>query len=410
MIPLILHMIWVNDDSPIEIVQAAAASWAATGLPLRMWTHTELVAEFGSCDGPANAQANYYRTKILGTLGGFYVDADSFAQPVAGDVLRRILPAADIIAATLPNGQYNNAPMGAVPGLPDWDWLAADPVNHFHRWNQWLRKQSHFTTLPGELWNASKPGDGVLCVHKIGSLAATRGKPMPSIRTFPLPDGSLAQQAEDWQVCALRKSGHHAVMRWAANLTGQTLWHFNDCVVGSRPGTFRLGTKAVLQEGDVPPLRLCNFEDSGLQGLIADTRLLVIRHPWNCFASRIKGTSRFPQLDWLNTDLWKLHAREYLNPDSPFIKINFDRWHSSRDYRADIATNRLGYFFDKSNDCRSCVPEVGQSMFDGRTFDGRAETMDVLNRWQLLQDNPDMQRIMADEELRELWQRIEAMP
>lgn len=408
MIPSQIHMIWVNNDSPIESVQAAADSWRAIGLPLRMWTRGELIACFGTCYGPANVQANYYRTKILGSVGGFYVDADSFATPQAGEALRSVLPIASIVAATLPNGQYNNAPMGAAAGLPGWDWLADDPVNHFHRWNQWLRKQSHFVTLPGELWNASKPGEGVLCVHKIGSLSATRGKLLPSIRTFPLADGSLAQLAEDWQVCGLRKSGHHAVMRWAGNLTGQTLWHFNDCVVG-KPGTFRHGTKAVLQEGDVPPLRLCNFEDSDLHGLIADRRLLVVRHPWNCFASRIKGSHRY-NVGWLNTDLWKLHAREFLNPESPFIKINFDRWHSSRDYRADLATNRLGFFFSDENDCRNCVPEIGQSMFDGRTFDGRGGDMAVLNRWQQLQEHPDMQRIMADEELRELWKRIEAMP
>ncbi len=381
MIPFQIHLVWVNDDTPIASVQAAAEAWRATGLPLRVWTRSDLHREYGRQTGPENVQANYYRVKILGEHGGFYVDADSSPPPGAGDTLRRVLPAVSIVAATLSRGQYNNAPIGAAPGLPDWDSLANDPVNHFHRWNEYLRRHEHYVLVG---WNAPE-------LHRCGSLQKT-GR-IPSITTFPLKDGWLAQQADDWQFAALRKSGHHAILHWATNLTGRTTWHFNDCEV--RPGKFRYGSKHVLREGDAPALRVCNFEDiaSDIRHLSADR---VIRHPWNCMASRIKGGVE-PK-----PALWKMHAELFLS--GGFFGIVFDRWHSDKSYRDSLA-QKLGYF---PVDDREGVPEIGRSMFDGRRYDGRASEMNVLHRWQAMRDHPDMQRIMADEELRELWQRVEA--
>jgi hypothetical protein len=247
----------------------------------------------------------------------------------------------------------------------------------------------------------------------------TNGRPQPGVHIISRTHaaqaarrrGLILQERSDVQFVALRKSGHHAVLRWLASLLGNEVHHFNDCTA-AEPGHFACRLQeATAFPGKKPIERFCNFEDFDLAGLashlIGDRKLLVIRNPYNCFASRIKASTRYAA-DWLNVDLWKAHAREYLGRTShlgPDVwRINFDWWHMNPAYRRAWAMRHVGHF---DRDDREGVPEIGQSMFDGRAFDGRASAMDVQCRGSQLHDHPAMKPIFADRELLPLWEAIQ---
>lgn len=120
---------------------------------------------------------------------------------------------------------------------------------------------------------------------------------------------------------------------------------------------------------------------------------LIIRDPFNLFASRFtlqsiektKWKARIKhqksKVDQLR-DLWIDHAKNFLNDKTSVVKINYNEWVASEDYRTELA-NRLGikphlYFVNY-------VPLPGEgSSFDTRKIPG--QKMKVFDRWQQLED------------------------
>lgn len=426
MIPRTIHQIWLNDEPPPERVQTSVASWQehAPQFAHRLWRREELEAQFGAAgDGPRYVRSNFYRVKILGAHGGWYFDADTTAQPGVGPAMASIT--APLAAATFANSHlYDNTPMAAEAGLPLWELLEREPLTLAQRWNDWLAGLDTFTTLPGRKWNAPKLQPGVLVVHHRGTLSPRPREPStrfvldtPAKKQAYTERRFLPQQTDDLQVVAMRKSGHHAIMVWLRALLGDHVRHYNNCTA-PQPGMF----VAVDRESEPAPgdWRMCNFEDFDLAeagSLIGAHKLLVIRDPFNCFASRIAGRNRYSAA-WLNTKLWKAHAREYLGDttllgdDVNVWRINFNAWHAREDYRRAWALEQIGRF---NVDDRQRVPDPGLSMFDGQTFDGRAADMPVLDRVQEIldqevgQENQPLHAILADQELHDLWARIEAL-
>jgi hypothetical protein len=69
-------------------------------------------------------------------------------------------------------------------------------------------------------------------------------------------------------------------------------------------------------------------------------------------------------------DIWTSHL------ESNFYKIFFDEWFVNKDYRKKICADLKLKFTDNG------LLDVHQtSSFDQKKFDGRAQDMDVLNRW-----------------------------
>lgn len=146
------------------------------------------------------------------------------------------------------------------------------------------------------------------------------------------------------------------------------------------------------------------------------TDLLVLRDPFNLFASRIRWSrtirQRYPEHPLRNSlsttrRIWKQHAREALRERQHLsrdrVLVRFNRWATDRAYRRDLA-HRLGLDFTDAG--IEHVPGVaGGSSFDGRGYDGRARDMPVLERWRLLADDPEYVDCF-DQETVELSERL----
>lgn len=140
-----------------------------------------------------------------------------------------------------------------------------------------------------------------------------------------------------------------------------------------------------------------------------DSTILVIRNPYNHYASVLKwkrnrilgNPSNFKRA-------WMAMAKEAkavpTSIDGNSIAICFDDWVSNPKLREDIAVNELGLQF---NDRRiNTVMKIGigrawGSSFDGMTKNGQAQTMAVTERWRDVCSDENFQKIYNDTEIEE---------
>ena len=143
--------------------------------------------------------------------------------------------------------------------------------------------------------------------------------------------------------------------------------------------------------------------------------VLILRDPFNLFASRIKsglieghnthhGTSPISRRTLIR--IYKQHAREFLGINNYLrnkICVNYNKWASSKNYRKHIA-EEMGIPF--TDDGFEEVKEVaGGSSFDGISYSGKASTMKVNSRWKAFEGEKDFWNLF-DVELVELSEKI----
>lgn len=134
-------------------------------------------------------------------------------------------------------------------------------------------------------------------------------------------------------------------------------------------------------------------------------RLMILRDPYNLFASLMfSGRLVARNRDYYRR-VWKQYAREYLGHTSHFgnaaVRISYNRWRASEEYRRDLCRT-LG--IPETAEVFESVPSTG----GGSSFQGVAHTAAELQtekRWEQLQDDPHY-RALFDDELRELSERI----
>ena len=106
-------------------------------------------------------------------------------------------------------------------------------------------------------------------------------------------------------------------------------------------------------------------------------------------------------------NLWKNYAKEYLGETNFLphkkIKINFNQWFSSSQYRKLLADRLRLDFTDRGLEA---VRHSSWSSFDGSKFDGKAQEMQVLQRWKDFSDHISYKNIFCDKELLDLSERI----
>ena len=195
-------------------------------------------------------------------------------------------------------------------------------------------------------------------------------------------------------VFGMRRSGHHAVMQWLTDFYDDvvhidnprlnSLWSSKTFVNGER-------TKDIeAVRGRYRQVTMLNFEDGDFQIPISEyvdaigehkehRNILVVRDPFNCFASRLR--KHHPVAAW---DRWKRHAREYLGVTEHLgpsaVKINYNYWFASSEYR--IQTARQFGFAYGGKPLLEVVPRKTRgSSFTGMDYEGRAHDMKVLSRW-----------------------------
>jgi len=227
------------------------------------------------------------------------------------------------------------------------------------------------------------------------------------------------------QFFGLQRGGNHGVVAWIAQQYSSPIVFLNNVKVSGDP--FRV--KAIPFPNAIPQRRLSpaeadhlrarrkevlllGFENARLRQIAraekeralfdvallgtsrVTKRVLLLRDFYNWVASnvRVYETRRggFSEKAATNhVTLWLSYAREFagrtaLLGTANVIKISYNRWLDNDEYRAGILRS-VG--IPVVNNSRSIVPQHGGgSSFDGTTYSGNAEKMDVLNRWEYLKD------------------------
>lgn len=225
------------------------------------------------------------------------------------------------------------------------------------------------------------------------------------------------------RMVGMRRTGNHAVFEWIKGQTHGQIKSLNNLEVNVNPYRYKYehlrdfypeheGVIRKLQpfaKGEFVTLDwlFYSYEDHDLDKIfssffernhdlyVGKTQkrfdVLILRDPFNLFASRLKS-NMVPVKNSLKTatDLWIEYAREFLgethylthNP----IRINYNEWFQSRDYRAELAQQLDIPFTDAGIDTvNGCG---GGSSFEGRQYVGNAQAMPVLQRWQKYREDP----------------------
>jgi hypothetical protein len=196
--------------------------------------------------------------------------------------------------------------------------------------------------------------------------------------------------------------GHHC---------GHKIHHNQAIPVKTALAHVRLG-QSTLEQGDPakPPCVVVSFEDlpldNGAQLVHPSRTVLLLRDPFNTFASRLKRFRDNPVRNRPNAirpAQWKQYAREFLKPRylPDAVRVNFNRWYLSLDYRKSISEQLGWHFTDRGfGSKKSWIFSHGSSFGEADPLN-----LDVLNRWQTYQDDEEF-RSYLDDEIRELSKRI----
>jgi len=225
----------------------------------------------------------------------------------------------------------------------------------------------------------------------------------------------------------LQRSGNHAVINWILKQCKSNYLFFNDVDPVDPLSRSRIVEESC-NSNEVGCL-LYSYEDR-LLNVISSAKfypkvntyntkikkrydVLVIRDPFNLFASRLKHsavpTDTSLYISGLSTpNLWITYAKEYLNETSYLnnnkVVINYNRWCISESYRREIA-NALELNFTDSGFHE--ITKYGQgSSFDKTAFNGNANMMNTDSRWEIYKNDQEYIALFRDKKIIELSNKI----
>ena len=218
---------------------------------------------------------------------------------------------------------------------------------------------------------------------------------------------------------AAHRSGHHGILNWFCTQHG-SITHYNNAhqrTIDRR--LFRFVKKhAITTYGEDPQDIIFNLEGFRFhrweEERWGDTKtileaeshqpILVIRRFRNWLAScasksynSLEGKPTVELVTKWHTLLgnYRNHLKAAMGGETPFdnlIIIRFDDWFVSKDYRRRIA-EQLGVDFTDAGLNR--VPKFGHgSTFDEQSYDGHAQDMKVLSRWQQAAGTPTYEYVL----------------
>lgn len=211
------------------------------------------------------------------------------------------------------------------------------------------------------------------------------------------------------EICflSMKRSGHHAVIYWAIQQMAGDLFFVNDSSILHQWGF----------EKPVRDLYAYNVEDPNLRETVEAIKgndrflgpsgqmdyVLILRDPYNMIASRIEfgaGCQRE------HVDLWKEHAREYLNitrhlPDDKIV-VSFNEWYKNPAYRGALS-KKFGFAYCEDRYDKVTEEGGGSSFQRGETD---ATKLNLFDRWKTYQENPVYLELISDPELKTLSDRI----
>lgn len=275
-----------------------------------------------------------------------------------------------------------------------------------------------------------------------------------------LEDYSRMVQKRDFQavinkkevrVMGLRRSGNHAIINWIAKqvkgevmfinhvkplenpyrdqyesqvILGReldnSLWNYRDTAwwKSEKEGNFSLKDCLLYsyEDQEIEKIAKPSFEskhDLYLGKSEQRYDVVVMRDPFNLFASRLKSKPRedrpnFSMLEVYSRrynlpELWVAYAKECLGETSLLknnkIFVNYNKWFFDIEYRKSLSELlQVNFTDDGLNDIS--VSGRGSS-FDGDKYAGKAYKMDVLNRWKQFADIPRYRQLFQTEGLEE---------
>lgn len=232
------------------------------------------------------------------------------------------------------------------------------------------------------------------------------------------------------RVIGLRRSGNHGIIIWLRRHYAEKIWHLNNVSPAKNPYRQLLehypDKEKLRQEAQgIFSRKKClkyNFRNYILDSIInsqceinhdlylgkSEVRydLLILRDPYNMFASICKGQNQssknnnysttYPHNQKTIGELWLDYAKEFLGETNylPHKKVivNYNQWLCNVNYRQNISKN-LGLDF-----CDAGFNVVknygGGSSFDGINFNSQAIKMNLLNRWQKFKDNDSYKKML----------------
>ena len=215
-----------------------------------------------------------------------------------------------------------------------------------------------------------------------------------------------------FRVLGARRSGHHAIITWLIRQSpGKVIFLNNLEAIGSGR-SYRIegeeaveadesylhsqGSPEVFQKEQRLRTVIYNFEDYGIAELLnlkarmptpddkPTQNILVLRDPLNLLASRVKKYRRTGALGMIGQPFiehyleWCRAAAAERLPLKNAIVVNFNLWVTSKTYRADLAAQLGLDFTDEGLNEVRCRG----SSFDGFQYNGRAQEMKVLERYE----------------------------
>jgi hypothetical protein len=139
------------------------------------------------------------------------------------------------------------------------------------------------------------------------------------------------------------------------------------------------------------------------------THIILLRNPWNIAASQIRWSLDRVNYNRVDRDMvvWNEYHDHYINQNSDTHFIIYDKWFGDIEYRKAISIE-LGTEFTDINKNKTALAGGGSS-FDKMKFDGKAEEMNVLNRYEEMMHHKKMQDFVKTDmanEVKNKWNHI----
>jgi len=205
---------------------------------------------------------------------------------------------------------------------------------------------------------------------------------------------------------SLRRSGHHAIMNWfQSNVKGSTKLVNNIASQNWDVKNINI-SEHIIENMQNCDAFFCNIEEYNfsnkkfenfVEGVQCEP-FYVFRNPFNMMASRIKSSMSIETIDNENNSLktlsyWKSYAKMFIEKKENIFC--FDYWFLDKNYRQKMAEIMGVEYSDVSI---NQVLDYGYgSSFDNRKFDGKAQQMNVMQRYKYFIDNPKFMKLFDDE-------------
>ena len=248
------------------------------------------------------------------------------------------------------------------------------------------------------------------------------------------------------RVAGMKRTGNHAIINWVKSQHTGEVGFINNVSANENPYRYKYenlqdnfpehqqAIKNYSQQAKGNFIKrdclIYSYEDFPLEQIASDKfernhdlylgksanryDLLILRDPFNLLASRLKTSSKVSYFLSVNSqnqtmvDLWLDYAKEYLG-ETNYLKhnkicINYNQWFADIEYRRQIAEKLQMEFSDAGID--QVTGFGGGSSFERKQFNGKATSMDVLNRWQKVSDNPRYKEFFTNQEILKYSERI----